>query len=144
MDKPKFPYEKIGEVYICRDSANVIIQVENMGLQQERFLITPEFVELMKPTQSCFQLGLQKELERYYAATTAAKVSLDKHFRTKQQGAKPPYSFGDKCARCGHKRGDHQADTRCCPMGTKHRTVGFTCYNPGQTFSPKSKHGKKA
>ena len=64
FNKPQFPFEKIGEVFICRDSANVVILTDNNGEKRRRFLVTSEFVELMDPTQQCFQLGMDKIVER--------------------------------------------------------------------------------
>lgn len=52
-------YEKIGEVYRCLDTANVIILTNNNGKKKKRFLITSEFVELMEPTDRCYQLSME-------------------------------------------------------------------------------------
>lgn len=35
------------------------------------------------------------------------------------------------CAKCGKPAADHRAGTRECPVGQKHRTVGYTNYGPG-------------
>lgn len=56
-------YEKIGEVFISRDTANVVIQVENMGQKYSRFLVTFEFVELIDPKKNCFEASMNKILE---------------------------------------------------------------------------------
>jgi hypothetical protein len=43
----------------------------------------------------------------------------------------------DKCAHCGKTRGNHNAMTKACPLGQKHRTVGYTAFHPTKTFTPK-------
>ncbi len=42
-----------------------------------------------------------------------------------------------KCMHCGKVRGDHRAKTFQCPMGIRHRTLGYTTYHPTNVFTPK-------
>ncbi len=44
-----------------------------------------------------------------------------------------------KCSHCGKWRSDHNAMTKACPIGSKHRTVGYTQYHTTQVFSPNPK-----
>jgi hypothetical protein len=41
-----------------------------------------------------------------------------------------------KCLHCGKTDQEHNAKTRGCPMGQKHRTIGHTNFGPG-VFEPK-------
>ena len=43
-----------------------------------------------------------------------------------------------KCALCKRERGDHQAKTLCCPLGQRHRTLGFTTFDPDQSYTEKA------
>lgn len=40
----------------------------------------------------------------------------------------------NKCVWCGRKKGEHRARTMNCPMGKKHRILGFTDFNPTEKF----------
>jgi hypothetical protein len=42
-----------------------------------------------------------------------------------------------KCIYCGKIEGHHKAATYNCPMGTKHRSLGYTSYNKEHTFTKK-------
>lgn len=57
LDILKGPTWRVGGyVLVCSDTANMIIVADG----KERFLITPERVELMSPTKPCFQTGMEK------------------------------------------------------------------------------------
>lgn len=45
--------------------------------------------------------------------------------------------FSNKCANCGKPRDQHNALTKACPIGRKHRTIGYTQYSARQAFRPK-------
>jgi hypothetical protein len=40
-----------------------------------------------------------------------------------------------KCANCGHMYCEHTASGRYCPIGRKHRTLGFTQFNRRTQFA---------
>jgi len=42
-----------------------------------------------------------------------------------------------KCKYCGKKKSDHLAKTANCPIGSKHKSVGYTSYHKSQTFKSK-------
>ena len=44
-----------------------------------------------------------------------------------------------KCRYCGRRRDEHLAQTLHCPLGHKHRILGFTSYHRSQTYEPKKK-----
>ena len=46
-----------------------------------------------------------------------------------------------KCFVCGRPRGDHKARTLNCPVGTKHRTMGYSFYGI-TVYIPKTIKGK--
>ena len=50
-----------------------------------------------------------------------------------------PTGLAAKCAHCKKRRGEHQARTLACPVGTKHRTVGWTSYSVTKVYEPRDK-----
>jgi hypothetical protein len=44
-----------------------------------------------------------------------------------------------KCAHCGKPKGDHQARGYHCPIGFKHRTLGYNMYHATKVFTEKSR-----
>jgi hypothetical protein len=43
----------------------------------------------------------------------------------------------EKCQNCGKIRGEHQAKTKACPVGTKSR-IGWITYSPTSVFKGKA------
>lgn len=44
-----------------------------------------------------------------------------------------------KCAVCGKPRSNHRAHTFQCPLGRKHRVMGYTDYHATNVFVEKTK-----
>lgn len=42
-----------------------------------------------------------------------------------------------RCIHCNKERIDHKGNTFNCPIGSKHRTVGYAQFHKERTFSPK-------
>jgi len=42
----------------------------------------------------------------------------------------------ETCAACGHPKADHTHTKQECPVGRKHRSMGYAQFGPG-TFTPK-------
>jgi len=42
-----------------------------------------------------------------------------------------------RCKHCGKLLADHNGKTRACPLGEKHRTIGYTQYSAKTVFEPK-------
>ena len=42
-----------------------------------------------------------------------------------------------KCVHCGKIQWHHQANTLCCPIGPKHRTLGHTAFSTTRKFKAK-------
>lgn len=38
------------------------------------------------------------------------------------------------CGHCNKSRGSHRTTDAACPVGMRHRTVGYTTFNPEQSF----------
>lgn len=41
-----------------------------------------------------------------------------------------------KCKHCGKSEGNHDARHQRCPLGAKHRTLGYTQFCADQWFAP--------
>ncbi len=48
-----------------------------------------------------------------------------------------------KCVNCGRFKYDHLAKTYHCPVGSKHRTFGFTSFHKTDVYEPKPPKTKK-
>lgn len=44
-----------------------------------------------------------------------------------------------KCQFCGKPKGDHTGKTGRCPIGSKHRTLGYTQFHQHSFYVPKEK-----
>jgi hypothetical protein len=42
-----------------------------------------------------------------------------------------------KCKKCGRDEGCHKSKTMHCPIGLRHRVVGYTSFHCTDTFTPK-------
>lgn len=42
-----------------------------------------------------------------------------------------------KCKNCGKPRYNHRASDKACPVGRKHRSLGYTSYNHSSVYEPK-------
>jgi hypothetical protein len=40
----------------------------------------------------------------------------------------------DKCKNCGKPRDHHKAGDQACPLGKRHRTMGYTAFSEMQTY----------
>jgi hypothetical protein len=43
----------------------------------------------------------------------------------------------ERCKHCGNLKEDHNGKTKACPIGQKHRTVGFTQFSEKAVFEIK-------
>lgn len=45
-----------------------------------------------------------------------------------------------KCEFCKKSKDEHNAKTLACPIGQKHRVLGYTQYNKTNVYTPKFRH----
>lgn len=55
------------------------------------------------------------------------------------------FDWEHPCENCGKKSGEHRASNQACPLGKKHRTLGYCqYYENGQVFEPKKNWKRRA
>jgi hypothetical protein len=52
-----------------------------------------------------------------------------------------PVQKEPKCAICGKPKSSHNYYDRGCPIGVKHRTLGYTQFSSKTKFTPKEPRG---
>lgn len=111
-----------------KDGETVIIKVSNNGWQWTVHEVTKE------------------ELKNAVKLFTAA-IKNKNNWATPKDEQDPttedPNMFLDlKCANCGKRKGVHRSKDLACPLGSRHKTIGYTQFYNNQFYKPRQSKKK--